>query len=269
MNTQMVERVRSKSPEQALYRELQDDYGLSRVESRALVGRIIEYQENNRHAKREEGQIFRWVVAVGEPPGKKISDCRLVRVKLTISTKSNGLGTIVEREAAVHRLSLESYEQGGTLSQEDLSDILKIDPSTVKRIIRRLRKQNIIVPTRGTIEDIGPGISHKTKIIEFLIKGYTYDEVRIFTGHSAASIENYEKRFVKVAHFCREGRKPNEIRVLTDTSEGLVRDYLKLFWQYWESGYQSSLNGMLNRFAEYLDDKKKRLGRNKDVNKHL
>lgn len=257
MNTEAVERVKAKSPEQALYRELQDDYGLSRIESRALVSRTIQFWEDSRKTKRDEGQVFRWVVAVGEPPGKKISECKLARVKLTLSTKSNGSGSVAEREAAVHRLALEAYEQGGTLSQEDLADILRIDVSTVKRIIRRLKKQDIVVPTRGTVEDIGPGISHKTKIIEFLIKDYTYDEIRLFTGHSAASIENYEKRFVKVAHFHREKRSVREIRLLTDTSEGLVKDYVKLYQRYWQSEHQAILTQMLNRFTEYLAGKKK------------
>ena len=59
------------------------------------------------------------------------------------------------------RISAEAREQGGLLTQEDLAKILMCDVRTIRRDIADLRKTDIVVPTRGTIKDIGPGVSHR------------------------------------------------------------------------------------------------------------
>jgi len=68
------------------------------------------------------------------------------------------------------RLFEEAHCQGGLLSQTDLSEILIVDKSTVKRIVKRIKARGDNIPTRGEIKDIGPGISHKARIIELLLK---------------------------------------------------------------------------------------------------
>ncbi|MBU0560722.1 MAG: DUF1670 domain-containing protein [Bacteroidetes bacterium] len=40
-----------------------------------------------------------------------------------------------------------------------------------------LKKQGKFIITRGAKLDIGPGISHKTTIIELYFKGYTFTEI--------------------------------------------------------------------------------------------
>jgi hypothetical protein len=48
-----------------------------------------------------------------------------------------------------------------------------------KEICRRCDKQGIVVPTRGEIQDIGPTVSHKSKIIELYLKGYEYTDIKV------------------------------------------------------------------------------------------
>ena len=134
-----------------------------------------------------------------------------------------------------------------------------ISQSTIKRIVREYRNEGIVVPTRGQIEDIGPGITHKERIIELLIKGYRYAEVIVQTGHTAASIENYERRFVRVAYFHREGKNETVIRNLTGYSECLIKKYIEMYCRYGKT-HPDALNTMLQRFhryVEYNDEEKK------------
>jgi len=252
-----AERMESKNPYQGLFNELKEEYGLSPIEAKALIKRVELFRDEMSRGTRDNNQIIRQVVAKGEPAGKRIRDCRLVPVTLTMSfigeeklERHKGLSHL--KKIKVHQLAWEAYEQGGLLSYEDLESILGISISTIKRYIKQYKAESIIVPTRGQIEDIGPGITHKERIIELLVKGYRYSEVMIQTAHTEASVENYEKKFVRIAYFHREGKNKLLIRTLTGYSEGLIDSYIELYTRYMKE-YPDSLNEMLERFHRYID----------------
>lgn len=257
MGIMAAERMKNKNPYQGLFNELKEEYGLSPIEAKALVKRVEQFKEETSGGVRDNNQIVKHVVAVGEPAGKRIRDCRLVSVTLTMSfngeekvEKQKGLNHL--KKMKIHQLAWEAYEQGGLLSYEDIENILGISISTIKRYIRQYRADGIVVPTRGQIQDIGPGITHKEKIIELLVKGYTYSEVMIQTAHTEASVENYEKRFIRIAYFHREGKNKLLIRTLTGYSESLIDSYIELYTRYTKE-YPDSLNEMLERFHRYID----------------
>lgn len=54
-----------------------------------------------------------------------------------------------------------------------------------------MREQGIEVPTRGSIQDIGPTVSHKTKIIELYLKEYEYTDIEQRTRHTGDAIKRY------------------------------------------------------------------------------
>ena len=258
-----LSRMESKNVYQSLFVELMEDYGLSPIEAKALIKRIEKFKEDTEDTTRDNCQIVRQVVALGEPAGKRIKDCKLIDVKLSMHVngeekveREKGLKHL--RKLKVHQLSWEAYEQGGVLSYEDIESILGISISTIKRIVKEYKNEEIIIPTRGQIEDIGPGITHKEKIIDMLIKGYSYSEIMLQTVHTEASIENYEKKFVRVAYFHRENKNLIAIRAMTGYSENLIEKYIEMYERY-EQNYPESLNKMLSRFHRYVeyDDEKK------------
>ncbi len=257
MDEMTLARLEVKNAYQELYIELKEDYGLSQIEARALISRVEKFNEDLHDDRRSHNQILKQVVAVGEPSGKKLRECRLVKVKLTMYftcedriEKEKGFVTL--RSLKYTNMAWEAYTQGGLLSYEDIESILLISQSTIKRMVREYRMEGIVVPTRGQIEDIGPGITHKERIIDLLIKGYRYAEVMVQTGHTEASIENYERRFVRVAYFHREGKNERVIRNLTGYSESLIRKYIEMYEKYRKSHYDA-LNTMLQRFHRYVE----------------
>ena len=264
MDEMALARMEVKNVYQELFIELKEDYGLSQIEARALIGRVEKFNEDIHDDRRSNNQIIKQVVVQGEPAGKKLRDCRLVNVKLTMYFTCEDMiekekGVRYLKKLKVHQLAWEAYSQGGLLSYEDIESILLISQSTIKRIVREYRNEGIVVPTRGQIEDIGPGITHKERIIELLIKGYRYAEVIVQTGHTAASIENYERRFVRVAYFHREGKNETVIRNLTGYSECLIKKYIEMYCRYGKT-HPDALNTMLQRFhryVEYNDEEKK------------
>lgn len=258
MDEMTVERLGVKNPYQSLLIELKEEYGMSPVEAKALIKKVQEFIEAITVGERKSNQIVRYAVAKGEPAGKKISECKLVPVHLTMQffgedkiLKDKGIKHL--KGLKVHQLAWESYEQGGLLSYEDIQDVLGISKSTIKRIVKDYKDQGIVVPTRGQIEDIGPGITHKERIIELLVKGYLYSEIMILTAHSEASIENYERKFVRVSYLYREGKNELKIRIITGYSEALIKSFIGLYKKY-EKLYPDSVNRMLERFQSYLAD---------------
>ena len=257
MDEMNLARLEIKNAYQCLFIELLEDYGLSQIESKALVKRVEQFQEEMHDGRQKNNQIIRQAVAIGEPAGKRLRECKLVPVKLTMYFTSEDKiekekGIRYLKKLKIHQLAWESYQQGGLLSYEDIESILCISQSTIKRLIKEYKEEGIVVPTRGQIEDIGPGITHKERIVDLLIKGYRYSEVMVQTGHTAASVENYEKKFVRVAYFHREGKNGIAIRVLTGYSENLIRSYIDMYERY-RKKYPDAINKMLERFHRYIE----------------
>ena len=74
------------------------------------------------------------------------------------------VGGKIERRTVV-RLTDEAFGQGTLLTQADLSILLNESIKTIGRYIKQLLEEDIIVPTRRNRMEIGPGTSHKVKIV--------------------------------------------------------------------------------------------------------
>jgi hypothetical protein len=249
-----------KTNEQQLFTELETDYGFSRAISRSLVHLMHEHIEANYGNLRNDSQIIYHAVSADEPPGKSLDHLRLVSVTLTVSEpgdadilKSQGISGL--RKHKLLRFANEAYDQGGLLIQEDLALLLTTSTRTIQRDMREMRAQGIEVPTRGSIQDIGPTVSHKTKIIELYLKGYEYTEIEQRTRHTGDSIKRYISGFSKVILLTLKGYSPLQIRELTNQSEKVIQEYLALYETYKETG-QDRISQITTLSPPELDRKK-------------
>jgi len=99
-------------------------------------------------------------------------------------------------------------------------------------MVKRIKARGGSIPTRGEIKDIGPGISHKARIIELLLKRYQPTEVVLKTRHSLSSITRYFENFIKVLYLHDKGFSIVKIRHLTGTSEKVIGEYLIIYARY-------------------------------------
>ncbi len=247
-----------KSPEGCFKRDIIDDYGLSKVEAQVLWVYVNHFVKEHYLTKRFDNQIIFYAVSIAEPAGKPIKDCQLVPVHLTLYRHQDleikaKRGVPALRESLILRLAQEAHQQGGLLSQHDLAQILMVDLSTIKRIIKKVKQKGISIPTRGEIKDIGPGLSHKARIIELLLKRYQPTEVALKTKHTLSSIQRYFDSFLRVSYLADEGFTTIKIRHLTGISEKVIGEYLSLYIHY------KSKEDYRERLAEikgYLSSKK-------------
>lgn len=263
MDQEEVERLTNLSEKQLLIDDLKTDYGLSHVEADALYDKITVFGESYHPGERSKSQIVKTVVAIGQSAGKPIKLCKKVEVLLTVLSEEDieirrMHGIKAERRARELRLSAEAVEQGGVLSAEQLAHILCVSKSTIKRDRAVLALQGIAIPTRGEIEDIGPGQTHKAKAIEFVVlKGFSYTETARKIHHSPESIARYVEAFGAVAFLTSEGYSPLLIRKVTKISERVIREYLQILEQARADGFGDRVDAIIARFKELYEIKKK------------
>jgi len=160
----------------------------------------------------------------------------LVTVVLTLFEPKEDLvtwhqqGQAARRKALIQRLTEEAREQGGLLSQEDLALLLFCDTRTIRRDIQELRKhQGIYVATRGQIQDIGPGVSHKGVAIGHWLAGLESVEVARRINHTLHATERYIHTFCRVVFLVRKGLHPLQIALTVGISSGGVRTFLDIY----------------------------------------
>jgi hypothetical protein len=228
-----IERHQIKSSEGEFLYELQHLYELSPKLSSLILLSAKECLLREYHLR--EGQIEATVVGIEERAGKVIEKMEKVRVRLTID---NGLedmevkktfGREILRRTKILRITEESVDQRGVLSQEDLSKYLGCAVRTIQRDIRALKQEGHKVITRGYLHNIGRGQTHKAKIIGLYLDGLTYSEIKLRTQHSVGAIKRYLEGFTKILMARKQGiYRTKDISLVTGLSNYLVEQYISL-----------------------------------------
>ncbi len=113
-----------------------------------------------------------------------------------------------------------------------VTKIYPTSPATVKRDIALLKKEGKFIITRGAKLDMGPGISHKSAIIELYFKGYSFSEVEQKTNHSEMSVKRYLADFVQIASLLKQKFSHNQIRLIAQKSDRIIREYSQIYDYY-------------------------------------
>ncbi len=247
-------RLEAKSISGLFSNHLQNRYRLSPIAAETLSKDAIIWRDLLLPESRRDGQIIYHVVKLGQPASKKIRDCEMVKVKLTLMDPedikilkqkgSNGLTLHI-----FNRLWREAYEQGGILSSEDMQYLLHISPRTVVRYKKQIQLSGGRVILRGDIEDIGPGITHRRKIVSLYLQGYSETEIGQRTDHSLDSVEEYIYDFVRVGLMHQDGYQSGSISRLAKLSKAKVNVIINLYEEFLRDDfYRSALDNVINIF---------------------
>jgi hypothetical protein len=97
-------------------------------------------------------------------------------------SREHGLAAM--RQGRLARLARQAQVQGGLLTVEELAYLTCSSTATVRRDLAACRDNGVAVPTRGQIRDIGPGIPHKTQVVQLYLWGLQFTEIERRTRHS-------------------------------------------------------------------------------------
>ncbi len=199
------------------------------------------FKEYNRDAwNLEPGQTMWFAVCADEKQGygKPLEKTRITPVILSVvhdedrKTRENGYSHKELRKFKIARLLREAYEQKGVLSQADVAEMLGVSTGTVSKDIREYQIENqVVLPYRGTIHDLGRAITHKKIIIGHFLKNVPTPDIARITGHTEEACDRYIKAFKKVRTL-HGSMNHQEIARTLDMSEFLVKEYIAIIEEF-------------------------------------
>jgi hypothetical protein len=231
-------RLKSKDAKAAIIQKLATDFNLTPIIAEAFYQQFSLYFQEHANVTLSTGEVAYEAVAAEEPAGKHIRLTRKVTIRLKLIDFNSDLEALANyglaglRRHRLARITRQAYDQGALLSYEDIAMLLTTSPATVKRDVSHLKNQGQFIMTRGTKHDMGPGLSHKTIILDLYFKGYTFTEIERKTNHSETSVKRYIADFLQVAALHRQRFSHNQIRLIAKRSDRLVREYVELYQTY-------------------------------------
>ena len=221
--------------EERLEQRLLTEHGYSPAAVRSFMQELRDLAVRLKNLDRRQGQIVTFGVAADEPPGRSLNEARLLLVTLDyiIPEDWGAIKRTSPQELKwqrLERLCTQAYAQGVALSLPDLAHLLGISVDAVQNTIKK--HDQVILPTRGRIADMGSTLSHSEKIIALYMDGYTETEIKRRTGHSYDSIERYLFDFSRVICLTEIGMPLPQIRQATGMSRRVVTKYLDLYARF-------------------------------------
>ena len=237
-----VERLNAKTQDRQLINRVVEGTGISPWEARVLVQETRDvYFSSPENQPMRSGQLLYNCVAASEGAGKPLDECQMVSVRLTLHSAEDSPGYGKPgysddisglRQQKIMRMTEEARDQGGLLTQEDLALILCCDVRTVRRDIKALREREITVATRGTIKDIGPGVSHRELAIRKWLEGAEPVDVARNINHSLNAVERYIQHFSRTVFLREKKFAPLQIALTLGCSTSSTEIYLGLYEKY-------------------------------------
>ena len=251
-----LQRVEAKTRDSQFENILVEEFELSPREAEAIADTahdVYDLQYYDPEQQIQNGKIVRTVVSKTAKHGPKLEDLPKTQVTLTkrISKEDKKLyrqeNKPSVRQTQISRMTEEALEQGGLLTQDDIADILEVSTRTIRRDIKKLKQKGFDVSTRGVYQDIGPGISHKTKIIKLYLEYNTYSDIQIKTRHSPTAIKRYIQNFGRVLLSYKKDLSIKETARVVGLSEKLVKEYMELYMKYNSDQYQERIADIVDK----------------------
>jgi hypothetical protein len=195
-----------------------------------------------------------YAVSAKAPSGVPIERCPKIRVVLSHLNRKEDIealkrhGAAAKRRQQIMRMVVEAYEQGALLTQEDLELLLDFDVRTIRSDMKKLREQEqIVVPTRGTVWDIGPAVTHKHNTVQLWLSGKEALEGAMHLHHSLTAVQRYIQTFCRVVYAQRKMRNMLKTAMVVGISVTSANDYFALHEELMKSDpfYQQRLEEVL------------------------
>ncbi len=242
-----LKRLESKNAKNAIIQKLAQDFNLTPIIAEAFYKQVSIYFQEHSNISLSSGEVSYEAVSSTEPAGKHIRLTRKVTCRLKLMDINSDFDVLANfglagmRRHRIERLTRQAYDQGALLTYEDLALLLTTSPATVKRDIFFLRKDGKFIMTRGAKLDMGPGLSHKSIILDLYFKGYSFTDIELKTNHSETSVKRYLADFIQVAALYKQNFSLQQIRLIAQKSDRLVREYCQIYDIYYKLDNQQLL----------------------------
>ncbi|MGE5313097.1 MAG: DUF1670 domain-containing protein [Acidobacteriota bacterium] len=236
-------RMRGKSLKHILLDRFINHYGYDKGEVTAsaiiddLLSLVEQYYRYTDNSFLKQGQMVWPAVPVDEYPakGKSMAQTKLKPIILDIISESDieDMQTPINHRVLcikkIERWTHQAYDQGGLLSQLDLAALLTTSIFSAGNYVREYQDlYQRSLPTRGNIQLIGGGQTHKKEIITLHIKGYLVPVICTKTNHSKEAVERYIHDYESVKMLATKFDDVDLISRIIRLTPRVVKQYLDL-----------------------------------------
>jgi Protein of unknown function (DUF1670) len=242
-----ADRFKKRSLPELLVRKFLTEYGYDHgpVIARAIVDDILATVEQC-YPERLPPKTVVWLAVRrewnGQRKGLKLTD--LIPVHLSVVTEEE-IQLLMEPElrqkqtarrafnrARFARWCFEAYGQGGVLTLLDLSMLSGMSEHYAGELLREYEAEHgKVVPTRGTVHDLGPSVTHKAEVIRRWLRKESPVQIARTLGHSQQAVDRYIADFQK-ARLLAQKFPVTDLPVLAGLSASVVKQYVALLRQY-------------------------------------
>ncbi len=228
-------RLETKNLDNQFVNDIMEGMNCSPFEARAILDTVHKVYGDFFDCSQElaPGKAKFIVISAEDPPAKKLTEATKVNVTLTINNDKEDLPikenhrVVALRQHRLSRICNEALMQGGLLTVEDIANrIFCCGERTIVRDLNELRKQEVCIPLRSSIKDMGRTLSHRSLIIKEWVKGSEYTEIARKTNHSVKAVNNYVGKFKQVVALMKDGYDLHTIAFLTKISKRLAEEYI-------------------------------------------
>jgi hypothetical protein len=222
---------------------------------------FIEQEADSTNRNRKHGEIVYYAVDEKTATGTQLIHSDFLPIKITVFAEddkqpASPYETNTRKWNKACRYSIQAKQQNANLSQYDLAFLLGVSLSVIKNLTKKNNQK--ILPTRGNIHDIGPGVSHAEKIISLYLQGYTETEIKLKTGHAYESIEDYLRNFTKVVGLTDLGLNLHQIRMTAKITYNLAKKFYEIYKKYDTPDYAWILAKIRNNFNHTVKKNKQK-----------
>ena len=242
-----ITRIKKRSLPELLVHKFLTEYGYDHgpVIARAIVDDILATIQEC-YPERVPPKTVVWLAVRRERPGRRkglaATDLLPVRLRMVVDEEIQILTDPQHRrqrqarhafnQARYVRWCHEAYEQGGVLTHLDLSLLSGQSEGYIALALRRHETATgQVVPTRGTVHDIGPGVTHKAEVIRRWLRHESSPQIAQALHHTQVSVDHYIADYQKVRTLAQKF-PPVELPTLTGLSSSLIQQYLDLLQEY-------------------------------------
>lgn len=236
-------RLKGKTIKKIILDKFLNQYGYDKghITANAIVDDLLitieQYYRFSDNSLLRHGQIVWMAVPVDEFPkkGKSIQQTQLKPVVLDL-INDDDIDAVKKRTHhrtirvnKIERWTQQAFDQGALLSQLDLAILLGVNEFTAGNYVREyFSLYGRALPTRGNIQLIGSGQTHKKEIIALYLDGYLIPAICQRTKHSKEAVERYIRDFEAVQMLFPKFNNINTISLITRLSKSVVNQYIDL-----------------------------------------
>jgi len=150
----------------------------------------------------------------------------------------------------LERITAEAWRQDGVLTMLDLEWLLGVNGALLRELLGLYQEHfGVLLPTAGTVLDMGRTLTHKTIVVEMALQGLSTQQIARRIYHTPEAVDHYLRAFDRVL-MLRYYRVPRKAMCrVTGYSLQLVEEHLALADKHFPT--QEALAGYLaNRGAE-------------------